>query len=157
MSSAESVGIPEEEIAGDLGKPAIGVMVDIRNLFIEAEPLLTGYEWNDPINKREVRLAFSDGIDAEWSRLDVTWYTSGAYKFHYSDSSDTHWRFDRHANHHSTEKHYHRPPDAESGTAVPSCITVEEPQLVARAVHKLWRRAIRQETFDRINTATNPP
>lgn len=157
MSLAESVGIPEEELAGDLGKPAIDVMVDIRNMFMEEEPFVADYEWNDPLNKREVRLTFSAGIDADWSRLDVTWYTSGAYKFQYIDSNDHQWRFDRHSNHHSPEKHFHVPPDAKSTTAIPSCITVEEPQLVARAVHQLWRRAFKQNAFDRVNTANNPP
>lgn len=157
MTRPESVGIPEEEIAGDLGKPAIDTMVDIRNLFIAEEPLLTEYDWNDPINKREIRLTFADGITADRCRLDVTWYASDAYKFHYSDSNDYHWRFDRHANHHSPEKHFHVPPDATSDTAIPSCITVEEPQLVARAVHKLWRRALLENSFDEVNNANNPP
>ncbi len=157
MARSESVGIPEEEITGDLGKPAIDAMVAIRDLFIAEEPLFLEYEWNDSLNKRELRLAFSDGIDAASCRLDVTWYTSGAYKFHYSDVNEHHWRFDRHPNDHSAEKHFHVPPDAKSDAAIPSCITVEEPRLVARAVHKLWRRAIKEDSFDHLNVANNPP
>lgn len=157
MSPWETVGISEEELSEDLGKPAVDAMIDIRNLFITEEPLVTGYEWNDSLNKREIRITFSDGIDADWSRLDVSWYTSRAYKFHYGDSNDSHWRFDRHPNTHSPEKHFHRPPDANATEAEPSCITVEEPLLVARAVHQLWRRAINQASFELVNVAHNPP
>ncbi|MDZ7700591.1 MAG: hypothetical protein U5J98_00205 [Halobacteriales archaeon] len=152
-----TVGIPEEELEGDIGTPDVDVMTDIRDLFLDEEPLVEDYSWNDPIYKRELHIHFSEGIDAAWSRLDVTWYTSGAYKFHYVDENDRNWRFDRHPNDHSDEKHFHEPPDADSSSAVKSCIQVEEPGLVARAVMKLWRRAVVAETFENLNTAPNPP
>lgn len=156
-SPSGTVGIPEEELKGDIGTPDVDVMTDIRDLFLHEEPLVAGYSWNDPIYKRELQIHFSEGIDADWSRLDVTWYTSGTYKFHYVDENDRNWRFDRHPNDHSDEKHFHEPPDADSRSAVTSCILVEEPGLVARAVRKLWRRAVVTGSFDELNTAQNPP
>ena len=151
------VGIPEEELDGDIGTPDVDVMTDVSDLFLDEEPLVENYSWNDPIYKRELHIHFSDGIDADWSRLDVTWYTSGAYKFHYVDENDQNWRFDRHPNDHSDEKHFHEPPDADSRAAVTSCILVEEPGLVARAVWKLWRRAVATGSLDELNSARNPP
>lgn len=152
-----TVGIPEEELEGDIGTPDVDVMTDIRNLFLDEEPLIENYAWNDPIYKRELHIHFSEGIDADWSRLDVTWYTSGAYKFHYVDENDQNWRFDRHPNTHSEEKHFHEPPDVDSRSAVRSCIQVEEPELVARAVWKLWRRGVMTSSFEEANSGQNPP
>lgn len=151
------VGIPESELAGDIGTPDVDVMADVRDLFLNEEPLVEGYAWDDPVHRRELQITFAAGIDAAWSRLDVTWYTTGAYSFHYVDANDHNWRFDRHPNPHSAEKHFHEPPDAASGVAVASCIEIEEPGLVARAVLKLWRRAVMQDSFDAVNTARNPP
>ena len=156
-SPSNVLGIPEAELDGDIGTPDVDVMTDIRDLFLNEEPLVENYSWNDPIYKRELHIHFSEGIDADWSRLDVTWYTSGAYKFHYVDENDQNWRFDRHPNDHSDEKHFHQPPDADSRSAVKSCIQVEEPGSVARAVLKLWRRAMETGTVDDLNTASNPP
>lgn len=102
-------------------------------------------------------MTFADGLDgADTARLDVTWYASGAYRFHYVDET-INWRFDRHPNPHSPEKHFHEPPSADSETAVASCITVEEPVLVARAVLKLWRRAYETGSLAELNRAENPP
>jgi hypothetical protein len=152
-----TVGIPEEELERDIGTPDVDVMTDIRDVFLNQEPLVENYSWNDPIYKRELHIHFSEGIDADRSRLDVTWYTSGAYTFHYVDEKDRNWRFDRHPNDHSDEKHFHEPPDADSNSAVKSCIKVGEPGLVTRAVRKLWRRAVVAGTFENLNTASNPP
>lgn len=155
--ASESVGIPEADLDGDIGTPDVDVMADIRDLFRTEEPLMEGYDWNDPIHKRELHLRFSEGVAADWSRLDVTWYTSGAYKFHYTDGNEQNWRFDRHPNSHSEERHFHKPPDADSESAVASCITVVEPKLVARAILKLWRRAVVTGSFTELNSAQNPP
>lgn len=153
-----AVGIPQEELDGDIGRPDVGVMADIRDMIIQEEPLASSFAWNDPVHRRQLYIEFSEGIgDVDWSRLDVTWYTAGAYKFHYVDEHDNNWRFDRHPNPHSPEKHFHEPPDADSNAAVRSCISVEEPRLVARAVLKLWRRAVMSGSFDELNTARDPP
>lgn len=86
----------------------------------------------------------------------MTWFRSGAYRFHYVDTEEVNWRFDRHPNTHSPAKHFHESPDAHSETAVASCITVEEPTLVARAVLNLWRRAYEMDDLEVLNTASDP-
>mgnify|MGYP000023547569 CR=1 FL=1 len=151
------VGISDEELSGDIGPPDPSIMQTIRNLFCQEEPLVKDATFDSVLQPSELRLQFSDGIDtAEWCRLDVTWFRSGAYRFHYVDSEAVNWRFDRHPNPHSPEKHFHEPPDAHDHTAVESCVTVEEATLVARAVLKLWRRAYETGNVDQLNTAENP-
>ncbi|QSX01011.1 hypothetical protein [Haloterrigena alkaliphila] len=147
-----------EELAGDVGAPDVGGMEIVRDVFLRGDPLVTEVEFDSVLSPREIRLTLDDGIgDADSARIDVTWYTSGAYSFHDTDSEDANWRFDRHPNPHSPEKHFHAPPDARAHDAEPSCITVEEPRLVALAVLKLWRRAYETESLAHLNTAENPP
>ncbi|MCD2200746.1 MULTISPECIES: hypothetical protein [unclassified Halobacterium] len=50
------------------------------------------------------------------ARLDVRWFTTGDFSFHYleANSDTTHWecRWDRHPNTHNTRIHFHHPPDS---------------------------------------------
>lgn len=150
--------IPPDELTGDVGAPDAAEMQTIRDLFLREEPLVESASFDTVLSPRELHVTFVDGIgDATWCRLDITWYASGAYRFHYVDEAGVNWRFDRHPNDHSPEKHFHEPPAADSETAVQSCIAVEEPRLVARAVLKLWRRAYETDTVADVNTARNPP
>lgn len=147
-----------DEVDGDIGSPNASIMGIIRDVFLEAEPLVVEATFDSVLSPRSLHISFSDGIgDADQARVDVTWYTSGAYSFHYTDSEDLNWRFDRHPNPHSPENHFHEPPDAETHSAQPSCITIEEPRLVTRAVLKLWRRAYETESVTALNSADNPP
>lgn len=147
-----------EELTADIGAPDSTILRIIRDLFLHEEPLIEEISFDNILDPQELRVRFMDGIgDASWCRLEITWYRSGAYRFHYVDENDDNWRFDRHPNGHSSEKHFHEPPDADSETAQPSCILVEEPRLVARAVLNLWRRAYETESFRELNTAQNPP
>ncbi|MCU4741325.1 hypothetical protein OB955_23550 [Halobacteria archaeon AArc-m2/3/4] len=158
MGSDNSAGIPPEERSSDLGAPDVMTMRSIRDLFVREEPLVETSQFDSVLDPQEIRVSFTDGIgDAEWCRVDITWYKSGAYRFHYVDERDVNWRFDNHPNPHSPTCHFHRPPDAPPETAEQSCIEVDEPRLVARAVLKLWRRAYEMDDLDILNTATNPP
>lgn len=158
MTLDDSAGIPPAERSSDLGAPDVVTMRRIRDLFEQEEPLVERAAFDSVLDPQEIRIRFEDGIDdASWCRLDVTWYTSGAYRFHYTDETDVNWRFDKHPNPHSPVNHFHAPPDATPETADRSCIRVEEPRLVARAVLQLWRRAYETDTLANLNTATNPP
>lgn len=158
MSGDASNGIPSEELTGDIGAPDAADMQTIRDLFLQEEPIVEDAVFDSVLAPRELRIQFADGIgEATWCRLDVTWYTSDAYRFHYVDETDINWRFDRHPNDHSPEKHFHEPPAAVSKTALQSCIRVEEPRLVARAVLNLWRRAYETDSMTELNIAQNPP
>lgn len=79
------------------------------------------------------------------------------YAFHYVDTDDVNWRFDRHPNTHSPDRQFHPPPTAATTHADPSCIRVMEVSLVTRAVHKLWRVAYESDDMSRLNSASNPP
>jgi len=158
MGGDDSRGIPPVERSGDLGTPDVASMGFIRELFVQEEPLVKRAQFDTVLDPQEIQIAFSDGIGvAESCRLDCTWYTSGAYRFHYSDEQGVNWRFDKHPNPHSPERHFHPPPNAPSQTAAKSCIAVTEPRLVARAVLQLWRRAYGTDDLTALNTATNPP
>lgn len=54
------------------------------------------------------------------ARLDVRWFTTGDFSFHYVEtrSDDTRWecRWDRHPNTHNTRVHFHKPPDSDEVT-----------------------------------------
>jgi hypothetical protein len=68
------------------------------------------------------------------------------FSFHYVDSDDINWWFDRYPNTHSPEILFHPPPDAATAAAEPPCIDVSEVSLIARAVHAIWRAAYRLAT-----------
>lgn len=158
MPGDDHTGIPSGERSGALGPPDVATMGRIRDLFVQEEPLVEHAQFDSAIDPTEVRIQFADGIgDASWCRLDCTWYKTKAYRFHYVDNCEINWRFDRHPNPHSSETHFHQPPDAPVHEATKSAIAVQEPLLVARAVLKLWRRAYDDGNHDRLNTATNPP
>ncbi|WP_394353983.1 hypothetical protein [Haloarcula sp. JP-L23] len=150
--------MPATELAGAVGPPDVTIMRRIRTLFLEAEPLVEATSFDSVLHPQELTIQFEDGIGtADQCRLDVTWFRSGAYRFHYVDTEEVNWRFDRHPNTHSPAKHFHEPPEAHSETAVASCITVDDPSLVARAVLKLWRRAYEMDDLEVLNTASDPP
>lgn len=158
MHPDDSAGIPPAERSNDLGAPDVTTMRSIRDLVARTEPLVESAHFDSVLNPQELQVQFSDGIGAAtWCRIDITWYNSGAYRFHYVDADDMNWRFDRHPNPHSSEAHFHSPPDAVPETATQSCIRIEEPQLVTRAVLKLWRRAYETDDVSVLNTADNPP
>lgn len=158
MADDDSVGVPESELTGEIGPPDVATMQSIRDVFLDHEPLVASASFDSALEPGELVVEFEDGIGpAEECRIDVTWFRSGTYRFHYVDSEGVDWRFDRHPNPHSPEKHFHEPPDARTHDAVESCIEVERPELVARSVLKLWRRGYETASLDDLNTATNPP
>jgi hypothetical protein len=154
----DNAGSPRDEPTGAIGPPDTAAMRIIRGQFRRDEPLVESTEFDSVLHPRALLIEFSDGIgSADHCRISVTWYRSGAYRFHYVDSEEINWRFDRHPNPHSPAKHFHEPPKGAGHTAVKSCIEVEKPRVVARAVHKLWRRGYEAGDHGLINTAQNPP
>ncbi len=158
MVDGDTGELPQDELTGAVGPPDTAVMRLLRDQFRRDEPLVESAAFDSVLQPRELVVTFSDGIGpATYCQLSITWYQSGAYRFHHVDSESVNWRFDHHPNPHSPPKHFHEPPDGASHTAVESCIEVEKPRVVARAVHKLWRRAYEAGTHELINTGQNPP
>jgi len=144
--------------SGAFGAISITALQRIRTLWIDCEPLAETTVYDDAIAPTELRVHLSDGIGAaESARFDIQWSDRGMYSFHYVDSEDVNWRFDRHPNTHSPEAHFHPPPDATTAAADPSCIEVTDVSLVTRAVHALWRAAYDNDDPTRLNSRSNPP
>ena len=133
-----------------------GALRRLRDVFLQAEPLVTDHELVDPVNPRFLRVELTDGFgSAERCRFDVRWSVEGWYSVHHTDSADREFRFDRRPKPDSPTAHFHPPPDADGVSASP--ITVTVPELVAGAVHKLWRNAYEAETVGRLTDADDPP
>ncbi len=146
----------DEPTAG-FGSIYLPALQRIRTLWPEPEPLVDTASFDDMISPSELHVTLTDGLGtAETARFDIRWSERGMYSFHYVDTNDLNWRFDRHPNPHSPDAHFHPPPDASTDEAVPSCITVTEFSLVTRAVHAMWRAAYEHD-IDRLNSLSNPP
>jgi hypothetical protein len=144
--------------AGEFGTIYLPALQRVRTLWLELEPLVTETGYDDPLDPTELRIELRDGLgDADSARFDIQWSILDNYSFHYVDSATVNWRFDRHPNTHSPDRHFHPPPDASTADAEPSSIQVGEVSLVARAVHKLWRTAYERGDMDQLNGVSNPP
>jgi hypothetical protein len=148
----------DDDRAGEFGPIYLPALQRIRDRWLELERLVEATSYDDIVAPTELQISLTDGLgDADAARLDIQWSELGMYSFHYVDTADVNWRFDRHPNTHSPEVHFHPPPDAATTAAEPSCIEVTEVSLVTRAVHAMWRAAYEENDMDRLNSASNPP
>ncbi|WP_435066272.1 hypothetical protein [Halobaculum sp. EA56] len=104
----------------------------------------------DPYEPRLLRV-FHDGdrypARVTAAKLDVRWFTTGDFSFHYVEDIDDgdrwecHW--DRHPNDHTDRLHVHEPPDAGDGTglSLPSLHPLDVSSTVLTAI------AVRIETL----------
>lgn len=135
-----------------------GALHEIRDVFLEMEPLVESATLDDPVNPQRLSVELSDGVgEAKAARFDVQWSLTGNYGFHYVDDLDRQFRFDRHPKPDAPTRHFHPPPDAPSEAVESSCITVPSVELATRAVLKRWRVACDRGTLDDVNDAENPP
>ena len=146
-----------DDRAGEFGPIYLPALQRIRDLWIELEPLVETTSYDDIVSPTELHIDLADGIgSAEAARFDIQWSELDMYTFQYVDTEDRNWRFDRHPNTHSPEKHFHPPPDAATTACEPSCTNVSEVSLVTRAVHAGWRVAYEHADTSRLNTLSNP-
>lgn len=125
-------------------------------MFVAEEPLVADAETVGPANPRFLRVELRDGIrSADRCRFDVRWSVTDWYSIHHTDDTGREFRFDRHPKPDAPTAHVHCPPDADRVVASP--ITVTVPELVARAVRKLWRGVYETGDLDRLTDAENPP
>lgn len=144
----------DTDYGGDFGGVDVRALKDIRNIWIDLEPLVEETGYDDPLDPTALRISLSEGILAETGRFDVRWSRLSYYSFHYTEPGlDA--RFDRHPKPDAPETHFHEPPDA--GTVVESCIRHEVLPLVTRAVVKCWRQAHDTGEPARLNELENPP
>lgn len=144
--------------AGDFGPIYLPALQRIRTLWLDLEPLVETTSYDDTVSPTELHVELADGLaTADAARLDIQWSERDMYSFHYVDTADVNWRFDRHPNTHSPARHFHPPPDAATSGAESSCIEVSEVSLVTRAVHAMWRAAYDNDDVGRLNSRSNPP
>lgn len=142
------------DVDGDLGTLDVASMDRIRSAFTGLDGLVEAAGFRNLADPAVVEVHFSDGIgEATEARLDVRWYRKGYYSVHHVDSTGRNFRWDHHPKAGAPDRHFHPPPDAPSDDPEPSCLTVEDPAVVARAVHKLWRRAYDTGNTEKLNVA----
>ena len=135
-----------------------GALREMRDLFVDEEPLVQTASLDDPLNPQTLSVELSDGVGAAAAaRIDVRWSLTGNYAAHYTDDRDQNFRFDCHPKPEAPKRHFHPPPDAPSRPVEASCITVAPVALVTRAILQRWRYAYTHETFEGINDAENLP
>jgi hypothetical protein len=150
-----------EDIHGDVGPVDVTALEQIRRAFVGVDGLVDGSETGivpSLLDTTHLQVRFSDGIgNADEARFDIRWSTRGYYNVHHVDDENCNFRFDYHPKPNAPVRHFHPLPDAPKDDVEESCITVREPQQVARAVHVLWRKAYDQDDQRVLNEATNPP
>jgi hypothetical protein len=142
-----------EEYTGEFGEIRTSSLKAIRDVFREHEPLVETTVLDD-FDPRKLVVHYSEGFE-EPGRFDIRWSRKNNYNFHYTED-DLDFRYDRHPNGHSPEKHFHAPDQEESKESVKSCIQVERDRLVALAVIQLWREAWEEDSISLLNQG-NPP
>ena len=131
-----------------------------RDAFTAIEPMAK-VEFDDRLDPRDLRLRIPYGVkEADETVITVRWTSIDDYIIHYSDSSNRDLRWDLHPHNFpapQNERHFHPPPDASSadGHVKDSCIETNSVDLVARAVHLLWRQALDEESMTDINSGVN--
>ena len=146
--------LPDDDLDGDLGTLDVASMDEIRSAFTGLDGLVEKAGFPTLADPKVLKVRFSDGIgDAEDGRFDVKWYRKGYYSFHYTDSTERNFRWDHHPKAGAPDKHFHPPPDAPSTNPEASCISAVDPPVVARVVHKLWRRAYDTGGTEQLNSA----
>lgn len=129
----------------------------IRDVFVRHEPLVETADVDSPVRPTTLSVTVTAGFDSP-GRFDVRWSRHEFYSYHYQEPDDgIGFRFDRHPNPHSPEKHFHPPPDASREAAEPSCIEVELPDVVTLAVLEAWRHALDHGDVAFVNRLDDPP
>lgn len=142
---------------GDTGPIDYDALVTIRDIFLDAEPLVGNHSLEGRLDPQpELNIAVGAGFgDSPCGRFDIVWSETDCYNFHYTGDTGIEFRFDRHPEPNAPPRHFHEPPDAVS--RVRSCIHVEPPELVTRAVLKCWRTALSEDDPATLNSLSNPP
>lgn len=129
-----------DDISGPVGPVDYPILQQIRDLFVNEEPLVESTAFDDPVNPTELIVEFSAGLDSPGC-MEITWWKRTAYRYHYTEPDGINFRFDNHPKDDAPNVHFHPPTDA--GPAVPSFLAgVAQPQIVTRAVIARWRRAV---------------
>ncbi|WP_050033761.1 hypothetical protein [Halorubrum halophilum] len=141
------------DIAGPVGPVDSVVLQQIRDVLVNEEPLVDSAAVDDPVNPTELVVEFSSGLDTP-GRMEITWWKSGTYRYHYTEPDGIDFRFDNHPKENAPDAHFHPPPDA--GAAEPSFLGEEtQLQVITRAVITRWHKiAVEGATLGSLNVGT---
>ncbi|MDS0219902.1 hypothetical protein NDI54_00860 [Haloarcula sp. S1AR25-5A] len=144
-------------LTGNTGPTDYEALQRIRDIFLTNEPLVTHHDLSGRLDPQpELNITVGEGFGSSPSgRFDIVWTERDCYNFHYTEPDGVDFRFDRHPEPNAQEKHFHEPPDADARG--PSCIEVEQIEVVTRAVLKCWRTALERGDPSFVNTQSNPP
>lgn len=132
--------------------------------------LVRAVEWEPDydIGPKELRIHLWDGIRADRSRFDVTWWTRHGYKYHYVEGEQSgdggdptgrddglQFRFGWERRPSVPDKHFHPPDDLDAHRE--SCIGHEDAKRVTLAVIKCWHAAATAGDPEKLNALSNPP
>ncbi len=132
-----------DDFAGPVGPVSYPVLVQIRDLLLSEEPLVSTTAFDNPVNPTELVVELSAGLDSP-GRFEITWWEQEAYRFHYTEPEGLNFRFDSHPKDGAPAAHFHPPPAA--GRAEPSFLDgISQSQVVTRAVMTRWRTALIDE------------
>ena len=139
-----------DDFSGPVGPVDLPVLQQIRTFFMEEEPLAESTRFDDPVNPTELIVEFTLA-DRSSARLEVTWWQTGAYRFHYTEPDGIDFRYDNHPKSSAPDVHFHPPPDA--GPAEPSFLqSATRPLVITRATMTRIREAIvDEEGLNRLN------
>jgi hypothetical protein len=70
-----------DDISGPVGPVEYPVLRQLRELFLNEEPLVDAATFDDPANPTELVVEFATGLESP-GRFEITWWASGAYRFH---------------------------------------------------------------------------
>lgn len=113
------------DISGPVGAVDHVVLQQIREIFLNEEPLVESAVVDDPLNPTELVVEFASRLNAS-GRMEITWWETGAYRYHYTERDGIDFRFDNHPKENVPDAHFHPPPDA--GDAEPSFLRGETQQ-----------------------------
>jgi hypothetical protein len=148
---------PNREDGEEFGAIDPEALYRVREVFWRQEPLVESAEIDSPARPSTLSVTLDTGFESP-GRFDIRWSQHEFYSLHYQEPNDgPAFRFDRHPNPHSPETHFHRPPDATTDAAEPSCIEVVLPDLVTLAVLEAWRYALDRDDMSLVNSVENPP
>lgn len=144
-------------LTGNTGPIDYEALRRIRDIFLQDEPLVTHHDLSPRLDPQpELNVTVGEGFGSSPSaRFDIVWTERDYYNFHYTETGGIDFRFDRHPEPHVQEKHFHEPPDA--NTRAPSCVEVEQVDVVTRGVLRCWRTALERDDPSLVNTLSNPP
>lgn len=144
-------------LVGDTGPIDYDALVRIRDVFLKTEPLVSHHSLDGRLDSRpELTVTVDAGFGSSpCGRFDIVWTERDCSNFHYIGDSGLEFRFDWHPEPNAPSKHFHEPPGAVSRAR--SCINIEPPELVTRAVLRCWRTALSEDDPSKINSVANSP